>query len=200
MYLFRTKPDNNTDNNDKCKLFKNKDIENNIVQLKKELENSEKNSNYFDEWNINSLYFVLCSCIGINGIEGKEIGLNLLEKFINYTKQKEYNYVPKNGWLNMMHPIVIEKLYKWLSEYKNSDNLVEIDLIGLLEDKIAEFEYQNEIDESEQEIDDSEQEINESIQDKHMLILLSGLVVGLSCLVIGYASLVFNKNRYATVK
>lgn len=110
-----------------------------IEQLNFALDNVNKDPEYFNLWNTSSLSFLLYSTIGINGVNARDIGLKLLQKFNLWIKTKPAYYIPNSGVEPMLHHNVINKYYLWVCNFTNPKNLSKIKLLDLLNNRINQF-------------------------------------------------------------
>ncbi len=87
-----------------------------------------------------SFKYLLYSSVEIDGPEAKKIAWEIFELFKNWVKLQPVHYRPIIGLEPMYYPEVIEKLYWWTLQWKNTNNLSNEQIIQLIHRKIYEFE------------------------------------------------------------
>jgi len=93
----------------------------------------------YDEFNTTSVAFILYSCIGMDGLEAKQVALEVFSNFINYVKTRSSYYIPKTGIQPMLHPNVLVNLHSWCTQFTNPNSLSNDELVELLGRKVNEF-------------------------------------------------------------
>jgi hypothetical protein len=93
----------------------------------------------YEEFNTTSVGFILYSCMGMDGLDAKQVALEVLSNFINYVKTRSPYYIPKTGIEPMLHPNVLVNLHSWCEKFTNSNSLSNDELVELLGRKINEF-------------------------------------------------------------
>lgn len=115
-----------------------------VNQLKSALTNIKTDPYYFYNFNTTSVVNILYSCVGLDGFEAKEVGLELLELLIDWVKYKPSGYIPKTGIEPMYHYKVLLNLHTWAKNFTNPDNLIENQIVELIGKKIYEFKKSQE--------------------------------------------------------
>ncbi len=124
-----------------CVLFRENASKEKIIEgLSKFLFFVRTNINNFKHLDTVSFEYLLYSSVGIDGPEAKEIAWEIFELFKHWVKSQPERYVPTNGLKSMYYPEVIEKLYWWALQWKNTNNLSNEQIIQLIHRKIYELE------------------------------------------------------------
>lgn len=72
----------------------------------------------FDKWNTTSVSHAAIAATGHNGEEARELGLELLNKFIEWRRTKPDGYMPESGLESMFTVYDLERIYKIADEKK----------------------------------------------------------------------------------
>lgn len=83
------------------------------TQLRETIQNPR-----FDEWNTTSVSHAAIAGTGHNGEEARELGLELLLKFIEWRRTKPDGYMPESGLESMYTVYDLERIYKIADEKK----------------------------------------------------------------------------------
>ncbi len=82
-------------------------------QLRETVENPS-----FEKWNTTSVSHVAIAATGHNGEPAREMGLELLLKFIEWRRTKPDGYMPESGLESMFTVYDLERIYKIADEKK----------------------------------------------------------------------------------
>jgi len=73
---------------------------------------------HFDKWNTTSVSHVAIAGTGHNGEKARELGLELMQKFIEWRRTKPDGYMPDSGIESMYTVYDLERIYKIADEKK----------------------------------------------------------------------------------
>ncbi len=87
-----------------------------------------------------SFKYLLYSAVGIDGPKAKKIAWEIFGLFEIWVKSQPVHYKPNIGLERMYYPEVITKLYWWVLNFSNTNNLSNEQIIQLIHRKIYELE------------------------------------------------------------
>ena len=111
-----------------------------LQELNKNLLKAKTDSEYFNEWNTTSFGCLLYPSLGLDGLEAKQIAMEIFYLFKNWVQTQPVRYIPTNGSQPMLHPEVITNLYVWVENFSNPNKLSKERVIELTKRKIVELE------------------------------------------------------------